>query len=233
MRQVEKKKEKDKIAIVLMLCFCVVALTSIFTIKSNIDKISDNQKNVAVSEGTATGDEKEKNVKNSGENSKDVASQASSRVPTVVSEGANNPSSGSITFAKPIQEENAKLLKEYSMDMVIYSVTLDQYMTHRGMDIAAPEDTRVKAIAAGTVTNVYTDDGYGLTIEITHDNGYISKYSNLSTDKMVEKGDVVTAGQTISGVDRTGLFESMEPAHLHLELMKSGKYIDPSKFIKY
>lgn len=178
MRQVEKKKEKDKIAIVLMLCFCVVALTSIFTIKSNIDKISDNQKNVVVSEGTATEEGKTKDSKKSDTDSKNVAEEASAKVPTVVSEGANNPSSGSIT-------------------------------------------------------NVYTDDGYGLTIEITHDKGYISKYSNLSTDKMVEKGDVVTAGQTISGVGRTGLFESMEPAHLHLELLKSSKYIDPSKFIKY
>ena len=37
MRQAQKKKDKDKVAIVLMLAFCVIALTSIFTIKSNID----------------------------------------------------------------------------------------------------------------------------------------------------------------------------------------------------
>ena len=35
MRQAQRKKEKDKIAIALMLAFCVIALTSIFTIKSN------------------------------------------------------------------------------------------------------------------------------------------------------------------------------------------------------
>ena len=40
MRQAQKKKEKDKVAIVLMLAFCVIALTSIFTIKSNIDKVN-------------------------------------------------------------------------------------------------------------------------------------------------------------------------------------------------
>ena len=41
MRQAQKKKEKDKVAIVLMLAFCVIALTSIFTVKSNIDKINE------------------------------------------------------------------------------------------------------------------------------------------------------------------------------------------------
>lgn len=40
MRQAQRKKEKDKVAIALMLAFCVIALTSIFTIKSNIDKIN-------------------------------------------------------------------------------------------------------------------------------------------------------------------------------------------------
>lgn len=52
MRQAEKKKQKDKIAIVLMLCFCVIALTSIFTIKSNLHKIRDSQSDVPVSEKT-------------------------------------------------------------------------------------------------------------------------------------------------------------------------------------
>ena len=58
MRQAQKRKEKDKVAVVLMLCFCVIALTSIFTIKSNIDKINDSATDVLVSEDTKT-DEKE------------------------------------------------------------------------------------------------------------------------------------------------------------------------------
>ena len=53
MRHAEKKKEKDKIAIVLMLCFCVIALTSIFTIRSSISKINDSGSNVPVSDRIA------------------------------------------------------------------------------------------------------------------------------------------------------------------------------------
>ena len=54
MRQAQRKKEKDKVAIALMLAFCVIALTSIFTIKSNIDKINGSNTDVPVSEKTQT-----------------------------------------------------------------------------------------------------------------------------------------------------------------------------------
>ena len=49
---------------------------------------------------------------------------------------------------------------------------------------------------------------------------------------MVEEGDVVNAGSIIGGVGSTGLFESMEPAHLHLEILKDGVYVNPKDYIK-
>ena len=54
MRQAQKKREKDKVQVALILAFCVIALTSIFTIKSNIDKINDSNTNVPVSEKVHT-----------------------------------------------------------------------------------------------------------------------------------------------------------------------------------
>ena len=119
------------------------------------------------------------------------------------------------------------------MDKLIYSVTLDQYMTHCGIDIEAPEDTQVLAVADGTVTAVYEDDRYGLSIEITHADDIITIYSNLSTDEMVEAGDTVTAGQIIGGVGSTGLFEALEPAHLHFEMLKGGAYVNPADYITF
>ena len=104
-------------------------------------------------------------------------------------------------------------------------------MTHCGTDIEAPEDAQVLAVTAGTVTAVYQDDRYGKSIELTHDNGFVTIYSNLSTNEMVEVGDIVEAGKIIGGVGSTGLFESMEPAHLHLEMLKDGAYVDPMKYI--
>lgn len=224
MRQVQKKKEKDKVAIVLMLAFCIIALTSIFTVKANIDKVNKT-KDVPVSENAGT-----EEPSDSGSQKSDAASQVSGKVPTVDSLDSEPAVSA---FQFPVKHENAQVTNPYSMDKLIYSVTLDQYMTHCGVDIEAPEDAQVVAVADGTVTAVYEDDRYGTSIEITHPGDIVSVYSNLSTAEMVETGDVVSGGQIIGGVGSTGLFESLEPAHLHFEMLKGGAYVNPGDFIKF
>lgn len=224
MRQVQKKKEKDKVAIVLMLAFCIIALTSIFTVKANIDKVNKT-KDVPVSENAGT-----EEPSDSGSQKSDPASQVSGKVPTVDSLDSEPAVSA---FQFPVKHENAQVTNPYSMDKLIYSVTLDQYMTHCGVDIEAPEDAQVVAVADGTVTAVYEDDRYGTSIEITHPGDIVSVYSNLSTAEMVETGDVVSGGQIIGGVGSTGLFESLEPAHLHFEILKGGAYVNPGDFIKF
>ena len=224
MRQAQKKKEKDKVEIVLMLAFCIIALTSIFTVKANIDKVNKT-KDVPVSENAGT-----EEPSDSGSQKSDPASQVSGKVPTVDSLDSEPAVSA---FQFPVKHENAQVTNPYSMDKLIYSVTLDQYMTHCGVDIEAPEDAQVVAVADGTVTAVYEDDRYGTSIEITHPGDIVSVYSNLSTAEMVETGDVVSGGQIIGGVGSTGLFESLEPAHLHFEMLKGGAYVNPGDFIKF
>ena len=122
---------------------------------------------------------------------------------------------------------------DFSMTAPIYSKTLDQYMVHSGVDIEAEEDSQVKAVAPGTVTAVYEDDKLGMTIQLTHDNGLMTQYSNLSTGTLVEVGDVVERGQVIGGVGRTALFESLEPAHLHFEVLKGGEPLDPNEYVNF
>ncbi len=244
MRHAEKKKEKDKIAIVLMLCFCVIALTSIFTIRSSISKINSSS-DVPVSEDAATrrqpGEVSDETRSDKALHQKTAESSAS--IPTVDSRqdegGSENPdspspsspSSGSM-FRHPVNAPSAYVTNPFSMDALIYSVTLDQYMTHCGVDIEAPADSQVQAMADGTVTAVYVDDRYGNSVEIVHSPQFTAVYSNLSDAHMVETGDTVTAGQIIGGVGTTGLFESLEAAHLHLELLKDGVYVNPMDYIR-
>lgn len=236
MRQAQRKKEKDKVAIALMLAFCVIALTSIFTIKSNIDKINGSNTDVPVSEKTQTqtpdnAGGNNGNDKSAKDNSADSA-EASAKIPTVDSADGSDSKASASKFINPVKSDEAYVTNEYSMDTLIYSVTLDQYMTHCGIDIEAPEDTQVAAAAPGTVTAIYEDDRYGTSVEITHSGGFITVYSNLSTADLVEVGDVVEAGKIIGGVGTTGLFESLEPAHLHLEMLKDGVYVNPADYIK-
>lgn len=229
MRQAQKKKDKDKVAIVLVLAFCVIALTSIFTLKSNIDKINESESEAAlpVAESART-NEKESSA---AESSSEAQAETSSQIPTVDSrETTDSPS----RFVSPLDCEDAEITNPYSMDTLIYSVTLDQYMTHCGTDIEASEGSQVKAVAEGTVTAVYNDDRYGRSIEITHPGDIITIYSNLAdSSELVETGDVVNGGDVIAGVGSTGLFESLEPAHLHFEMLVGGAYVDPAGYIDF
>lgn len=230
MRQVQKKKEKDKVAIVLMLSFAVIALTSIFAVKANIDKINDSAVQLPVSEETKTESYESNNSSDKAQSNLNDTKDVSSNIPTI--DSLDN-SKAALDFINPVNSEKAHITNQYSMDKLIYSVTLDQYMTHCGIDIEAPEDSQVTAIAQGTVTSIYEDDRYGTSIEITHSGNLISVYSNLSTSEMVEVGDIVTQGQIIGGVGSTGLFESLEPAHLHFELIKDGAYVNPADYVNF
>ena len=226
MRQAHKKKEKDKTAIVLILCFSVMALTSIFIVKANIEKINDNTHDLPVSEETKV--QKETPTK---ENSSNIPTIDSLNKESNINKAPTDDTPSQ--FLIPINSDSVIVTNPYSMDKLIYSVTLDQYMTHNGVDIEAPEDCQVLAVAEGTVTSIFNDDRYGKTIEITHPGNLISVYSNLSTAEMVEVGDVVTQGQIIGGVGSTGLFESLEPSHLHFEMIKDGVYVNPEEYISF
>ena len=223
MRQ-EKRKERDKAALALVLCFSVVAIAAVFTVKSSIDKINLQNQDIDINPIEQIGQLSDANIEEQ---------PVTKPIPTVDSQdnaGSENSGQSAIKseYIKPL---SGSIITEFSADAPVYSVTLDQYMTHYGVDIAADLDTQVKAVAAGTVTKVYTDDKYGITIEINHGNGYQSVYSNLSTTSMVEVSDVVEQGQVISGVGNTALFETLEPNHLHFEIHKDGIPIDPQPLI--
>ncbi len=238
MRHAEKKK--DKITLALLLCFCVIALTSIFTIRSTIDKVEKSNSNLPVSERAQTdsgeGDfagkkdfaEKEDFEK------KEENKEVSSSVPTVdsLNQQAGKESQEPTAWTYPVNASDAFVSTPFAMDNLVYSVTLDQYMTHSGVDIEAPADTQVLAIGSGTVSAIYVDDRYGNTVEIRHTPELTAVYSNLSDAHMVEIGDTVKAGQIIGGIGSTGLFESLQPAHLHFEIEKDGVLVNPLDYIE-
>ena len=95
---------------------------------------------------------------------------------------------------------------------------------HTGVDLIAPQGDPVLAVADGTVTDVVTSHkGQGNVVEITHPGGYVSRYAHLA-DITVSRGQRVQRGRKIASVGISG--NSFAP-HLHFELMKDGKYLDP------
>lgn len=98
---------------------------------------------------------------------------------------------------------------------------------HGGIDLAAPKNTPVYSVKAGVVIHSGFVRGYGNYIIVEHEDGYKSAYAHLNTIK-VKKGNQVTEGFVIGSVGKTGTATGY---HLHFELIKSNKKIDPNFLI--
>jgi len=96
---------------------------------------------------------------------------------------------------------------------------------HDGIDLAAPAGTAIRPVSAGTVTFSGWKAGYGRTVVVRHADGTESSYSHASST-CVNAGDRVTEKTMIARVGTTG--RSTGP-HLHFQVSKDGKNIDPEE----
>lgn len=99
---------------------------------------------------------------------------------------------------------------------------------HTGLDIAAPLGTKIKAAYNGTVSKTGEDSHSGKYIFLTHANGLETFYCHCS-EIIAEKGAKIRQGETIALVGSTGW--STGP-HLHFEIHKNGKRLDPLPFLQ-
>ena len=133
------------------------------------------------------------------------------------------------TFKKPVE---GAIMVDFAKDTFIYSNTLQEWVTHTGVDIKADKTTVVKASADGTVKSIKNDPRYGITVVIEHVNGYVTVYSNLLTAEFVKENEKVKQGQTIGTVGNTAVFEIADEPHLHFEILKDNESVDPNLYLK-
>ncbi len=98
---------------------------------------------------------------------------------------------------------------------------------HEGIDVAAPMGAPIVAPAAGTVTLVARQNGYGNVLEIDHGNGIVTKYAHCSRI-VVKKGQRVQRGEIVANVGSTGLATG---PHLHYEIHVHGKVVNPLTYV--
>ena len=123
------------------------------------------------------------------------------------------------------------LERNYSREQLSYDQTMGDWRTHEGWDIAAALGGHVLSAADGTVTDIYEDDLYGTTVEISHGCGVVSCYSNLAAVPTVKVGDSVRVGDVIGAVGDTALCEAGESYHLHFAMKLNGVTADPANWL--
>ena len=102
---------------------------------------------------------------------------------------------------------------------------LKRVLPHTGVDLAAGHGTPVYATADGSVTFAAARGGYGNLVEVTHPNGYSTRYAHLSRIAAgLYRGMPVRQGEVIGYVGASGLATG---PHLHYEVRRKGQPVDP------
>lgn len=201
--------------------------TASSTSKQPMSDTSSSQPSLSTDEGKTDSSENsvtETSVtQHSQNNSKDTSEDGT--VETVNTLEPEPESDGALIY--PVGKN---VLKKYSGENPVFSKTFNDWRVHRGVDFAADKGSPVKAMTGGVVKEIYTDDLMGVTVVIEHNGGFVAYYSGLGETTMVRPGDGVGAGDIIGAIKGIPS-EQLDDFHLHLEIKKADKFVDPLELL--
>ena len=208
--------------ILLGLCLVAVGVSGYFFVSGALQESKEAQEVLSIPATVEEPDEKPVKTEKPAQQMQQPAEETVSEQPA---EEAVKPSEPTVVL--PV---SGSVLQEHAMDHLIYHTTTQDWRVHNGVDLAAEEGQPVKAARAGTVSAVYEDDFYGMTVVIAHGD-YTAHYCNLAPNPTVSAGDPVSAGTVIGTVGSTALLESASASHLHFEVFRNGQPVDPAGFL--
>ena len=131
-------------------------------------------------------------------------------------DAAAKPEDAIPTFSAPL---TGRIFRAHDLTVPVYSVTLDEYRVHNGVDILSEAGSDVKAMASGIVTEISDHPLLGHSVAVLH------------AGNLVSVGASVNAGQVIGHVGDSALVECCDEPHLHLEMTLSGVSVDPLDYV--
>lgn len=133
-----------------------------------------------------------------------------------------------IVFALPV--ENGEVIKDYSMDVLVWCNTLKQYQVHDGIDYKGEDGASVLSVYDGVVKKVSYDALNGHVVTVDHGNGLETSYSSLSEPIVVE-GQKVYKGSKLSTISTSMTKEMSDGAHVHFKVTLNGKTTNPYEYL--
>ncbi len=134
-----------------------------------------------------------------------------------------------------INPTGGALIKEHSVEVPVFSVTMEDYRTHNGIDIYVQNGERILAAASGTVKEIWEDPMMGTCISISHTGGAETIYKNLSPEipEGIAVGAPISEGTFIAVGGESALIEVSEEPHVHFEMKINGESVDPCEYIDF
>jgi len=140
--------------------------------------------------------------------------------------------STAIVFGLPVSEFNG-ILKNSSLTEHQWNDTMLRWESHKGVTIDAPLGSPVIATFAGTVTSIVDSTFYGRQVTIEHRDGLKTVFSNLATNTAVTVGQRVEKGARLGYVGQTRNIEFHQTPHLHVQVYRDGRRVNPNDFIDF
>ena len=139
-------------------------------------------------------------------------------------------STETIIFMLPF--ENATISKQYADNSLLYDNTTKLWCTHQALDFSCSEGEQVLAIYAGVIEKIENSMMNGTSIYLKVSDELTVVYKGLSSNLKVYEGEKVEKGKVI-GTITSFLAEKADGVHLHLELLKNNKLIDPTEYFSF
>ncbi len=220
--ELEEKKPKSRV-FPIVLAICLIAVCGV-AVTAFVNSIAVEEPQPSTSATTTTTATTSKTVQQVVIPATDIPDDrtTTTTVPTTVpttTEGKKD------LFVFPVSN---RILHHFS-ETHTFSETLGEWTTHNGADFEAEADSPVKAVADGEIIDIRQDLLWGDVIELRHEGNVVTRYCG-ATAVDVQKGQTVSAGDVIGKVASVPS-EILKPAHLHLEMMVNGNYMDPLTMI--
>lgn len=129
-----------------------------------------------------------------------------------------------VNLENPIEDGNITSKFGYRVSPIT-----NEYSLHSGLDIAAPENTKIYAAYDGVVEKAECNEINGNYIVIRHSDNLKTTYNHCNK-LLVSKGETVKKGEVIALVGATGYATGN---HLHFEVLLNGKYVNPLYVLNY
>ena len=187
-----------------VLVLSVITISAYSSIKRSNNTITTNQEEQKQNDASNTGDDKD---------------------PT-----KETGSSETIIFDLPF--EKATISKEYTDSSLLYDTTTKIWCTHQALDFACTEGQEVKAVYGGKITKIENSMMNGTVVYLKVSDELTVVYKGLSSNISLKEGAEVKKGDVIGKVT-SFLTEKADGVHLHLELFKKDKLIDPTEYFSF
>lgn len=222
-----RKKKKENGGFYIAVCCCAVVIAIVGYANRIPDEETQPDEKIVQKAEVLEVPENEKNAENVPETERKITEEPVSEEKDNVTV-AKNVEVEEIRFCPPV---GGKVTEEYSGDELVYNEALKDWRAHSGVDFEAKMNEKVLCSAKGTVLEVF-DSSLGRCVIVDHKNGFTTMYANLNEDTAVKAGDEVEEGDVIGTVGETALGDSSDGPHLHFEMMKQGKNVNPAEYLE-